>query len=144
MTFLQLKIKSRNLLLITCSRVTPKDLSIPTCSPNTASLIEALYLLCRGTRTQHPNSRSPKDTASYWAKSAVYKSWKEARPGGGTFRSKESSLDCLWTEELLFIIRSLTTFLCAIKQYEMFVCFIKPGQQSEQTPGQFLNWFLQE
>lgn len=82
-------------MIITCSRVTPSDLSIPTCSPNTASLMAAVYLLWRGKRTQQPNRRSPKDTASYWAKSAEYKSWKEARPGGGMFRSKESSLDRL-------------------------------------------------
>lgn len=107
-----MKIKSNNVLIITCSRVTPSDLSIPTCSPNTASLMVALYLLCSGKRTQQPNSRSPKDTASYWVKRAVYKSWKEARPGGGTFRSKESSLDRLEMEDIWFDW-SLATFLCA-------------------------------
>lgn len=87
--------KETDIFIITCSRVTPSDLRIPTCSPNTASLMVTLYLLCRGKRTQQPNSRSPKDTASYCVKRAEYKSWKEARPGGGMFRSKESSLDRL-------------------------------------------------
>lgn len=90
-------------IILTCSRVTPSDLSIPTCSPNTASLMVALYLLCRGKRTQQPNSRSPKDTASYWVKRAEYKSWKEARPGGGTLRSRESSLDRLGMEQIQFL-----------------------------------------
>lgn len=58
----------------------------------------ALYRLCSGKRTQQPNSRSPKDTASYWVRRAEYKSWKEARPGGGMLRSKESSLDRLENE----------------------------------------------
>lgn len=70
-----------------------------------------LYLLCRGKRTQQPNRRSPKDTASYWVNRAEYRSWKEARPGGGTFRSKESSLDCLHMEEIRFNW-SLAASLC--------------------------------
>lgn len=57
-----------------------------------------LYFLCRGNSIQQPNRRSPKDTPSYWVKRAEYKSWKEASPGGGTLRSKESSRDCLETQ----------------------------------------------
>lgn len=62
--------KNSTFSTITCSRVTPSDLSIPTCSPNTASLMVALYRLCSGKRTQQPNSRSPKDTASYCVRRA--------------------------------------------------------------------------
>lgn len=71
----------------------------------------ALYLLCKGKRTQQPNSWSPNDTASYWVRRAVYKSWKEARPGGGMFRSNESSLEGLEAEQILS--RRHLGFLCA-------------------------------
>lgn len=91
---------------VTCSRVTPNDLRMPTCSPNTANLKVALYFLCKGNRIQQPKRRSPNETASYWAKRAQYKSWKEARPGGGMLRSKHSSLDGLhagkaWENEII-------------------------------------------
>lgn len=142
-----MKTKTSNILILTCSRVTPSDLSIPTCSPNTASFMVALYLLCRGKRTQQPNSRSPKDTASYWVKRAVYKSWKEARPGGGTFRSKESSLECLEMKEIPFNW-SLATFLRAQLRFCIsrtgISDIVRPGQESVETPGQFLNRSLQE
>ncbi|TNN80280.1 hypothetical protein EYF80_009605 [Liparis tanakae] len=93
----------------------------------------ALYLLCKGRSTQQPNSRSPKDTASYWDRSAVYRSWKDAKPGGGTSRSNESSLDRLRTETIWF-----NSALCARFSFSTARIWIsnmlRPGEQSEQTP----------
>lgn len=108
----------------------------------------ALYRLCSGKRTQQPNSRSPKDTASYWVRRAEYRSWKDARPGGGTWRSRESSLDCLKVEEVCFnkgLVSSLCVLCSAYISLTIYTHNIpRPGQKSEETPGQFLNRPLQE
>lgn len=76
--------------LLTCSSETPSERRIETCSPNTANLIDTLYRLCSGNSMKQPKSESPKDTASYWASRAEYRSWKEAKPGGGKLRSRAS------------------------------------------------------